>query len=110
MTTEDYAITFACYNQAEYTRRCVDSLVATGADRARIVAVDNGSTDDTRAYLGSLNLGRCVYNKGNLGCGVAWNQGALALQAEWTVVMNNDVVVTTGWLDALIDCARKHEL
>ena len=44
MTTEDYAITFACYNQVEYTRRCIDSLVATGADRARIVAVDNGST------------------------------------------------------------------
>ena len=111
MTSQpDYAITFACYNQVEYTRRCVDSLLATGVDPARIVAVDNGSADDTRPYLESLKLGRCVFNRGNLGCGVAWNQGALALQAEWTVVMNNDVVVTPGWLGALIDCARQHEL
>jgi GT2 family glycosyltransferase len=107
---EDYAITFACYNQVDYTRRCIDSLVATGVAPSRIVAVDNGSSDDTRPYLESLNLGRCVFNKGNLGCGVAWNQGALAFQAEWTVVMNNDVVVTPGWLAALIDCAREHRL
>ena len=107
---DDYAITFACYNQVDYTRRCVDSLLAAGADRSRIVAVDNGSTDDTRSYLESLKLGGCVLNKGNLGCGVAWNQGALALQSEWTVVMNNDVVVTPGWLSALIECAREHRL
>jgi GT2 family glycosyltransferase len=107
---EDYAITFACYNQVDYTRRCVDSLLATGVDRARIVAVDNASSDDTRTYLESLNLGRCILNKGNLGCGVAWNQGALAFQSEWTVVMNNDVVVAPGWLGALIACAREHRL
>lgn len=107
---EDYVVTFACYNQVEYTRRCIDSLIANGIEAARIVAVDNGSTDDTRPYLDSLNLGRSIFNKGNLGCGVAWNQGALAFQAEWTVVMNNDVVVTPGWLDALIACAREHRL
>lgn len=110
MMNEDYAVTFACYNQVEYTRRCIDSLIDTGIDRARIVAVDNGSADGTRRYLESLNLGECKFNKGNLGCGVAWNQGALAFQAEWTVVMNNDVVVTPGWLAALIDCARERRL
>jgi GT2 family glycosyltransferase len=107
---QDYAVTFACYNQVEYTRRCIESLMATGIKATRIVAVDNGSTDDTRRYLESLNLGRCIFNKGNLGCGVAWNQGALAFQSEWTVVMNNDVVVTPGWLEALIECAREHRL
>ena len=29
----DYAITFACYNQVDYTRQCVDSLVRHGYDR-----------------------------------------------------------------------------
>lgn len=108
--SEDYAITFACYNQVAYTRRCIDSLLAAGVQRSRIVAVDNASVDETRPYLESMNLGRCIFNKGNLGCGVAWNQGALALQAEWTVVMNNDVVVAPGWLEGLIACARAHRL
>ena len=106
MPDADYAITFACYNQVEYTRQCVKSLVASGIDLARVAAVDNGSTDGTREYLKSLALGARIFNKANLGCGVAWDQGALALQAEWTIVMNNDVLVSGGWLEGLIETAR----
>lgn len=110
MMAEDYAVTFACYNQVGYTRQCIDSLVAAGIDLRRVIAVDNSSTDETRAYLESLNLGGRIFNKANLGCGVAWNQGALALQSEWTVIMNNDVVVTRSWLEALINTARTNQL
>jgi hypothetical protein len=53
----DYAITFACYNQVDYTRQCVDSLVRHGYDLGRVVAVDNGSSDATRDYLQTLPLG-----------------------------------------------------
>ena len=102
----DYAITFACYNQVGYTRQCVDSLVRHGYDLGRVVVVDNGSSDETRDYLQTLPLGGRVLNRQNLGCGVAWNQGVLALQAEWTIVMNNDVVVSAGWLENLIAAAE----
>lgn len=106
MNTTRCAVTFACYNQLAYTRQCVDSLARHGFDLGRLVVVDNGSTDDTRPYLETLPLGARVFNGDNLGCGVAWNQGALALQAEWTVVMNNDVVVSAGWLDQLLQTAQ----
>lgn len=106
MPVADYAITFACYNQVGYTRQFVESLVASGIDLARVAAVDNGSTDGTRQYLETLALGARILNKANLGCGVAWDQGALALQAEWTVVMNNDVLVSPGWLEGLIEAAN----
>lgn len=112
MNPDRYAITFACYNQLEYTRKCIDSLLRHGASPTRLVAVDNASRDDTRAYLESLPLaphGR-IYNKANQGCGVAWNQGILALQAEWTIVMNNDVIVSAGWLEGLIATAERHNL
>lgn len=101
----DYAITFACYNQVDYTRKCVDSLVRHGYDLGRVVAVDNGSSDATRDYLAALPLGGRILNRQNLGCGVAWNQGVLALQAEWSVVMNNDVVVPAQWLEHLVASA-----
>ena len=110
MDPTSYAVTFACYNQLGYTRQCIDSLVRTGLDLSRLVVVDNGSTDDTREFLEGLPLGGRVFNQGNLGCGVAWNQGALALQAEWTVVMNNDVVVSTSWLHDLIGAAQNQGL
>jgi len=106
----DFAITFACFNQIEYTKMCIHSLEKTGIDLARVVAVDNGSTDGTREYLQSLPLGGVILNKVNLGCGAAWNQGSLFLQAEWTVVMNNDIICAPGWLEGLIETAEREEL
>ncbi|HSW16820.1 MAG TPA: glycosyltransferase [Ramlibacter sp.] len=110
MIPSSYALTFACYNQVDYTRQCVDSMRRHGPDLSRLVVIDNGSQDDTRNYLETLPLGGRILNRQNLGCGVAWNQGALALQAEWTVVMNNDVIVSAGWLERLIASAEQHQL
>ncbi len=110
MNAFDYAITFACYNQVDYTRKCLESFVDTGIDLRRVVAVDNGSSDQTREYLSGLDLGGRIFNKANLGCGVAWNQGALALQAEWTVVMNNDVIAAPGWLENMLSVAQQRGL
>jgi GT2 family glycosyltransferase len=110
MNPSKYAITFACYNQVDYTRQCIDSMIQHGNDLSRIVVIDNGSTDDTRNYLQSIPLGGLIFNQANLGCGVAWNQGALALQAEWTIIMNNDVLVSSDWIENLIHTAEKNKL
>lgn len=110
MSQSKYAITFACYNQVDYTRQCIDSMVQHGNDLSRLVVIDNGSTDDTRNYLQTISLGGLIFNQSNLGCGVAWNQGALALQAEWTIIMNNDVLVSAEWIEKLIHTAEKNNL
>jgi GT2 family glycosyltransferase len=106
----DYAFTFACYNQVDYTKKTVDSMVRNGYDLKRLVAVDNGSKDDTRNYLQTLDLGGRLFNTDNMGCGVAWNQGALHLQAEWTIVMNNDIEFTPNCIENLIGVAKQHGL
>ena len=102
-----YAITFACYNALNYTKLCIDSMVKSGTPLERLVIVDNGSHDGTQEYLQNLSVGRKIFNTQNLGCGVAWNQGALALQAEWTIIMNNDVIVSPLWIEKLIGAAVK---
>lgn len=106
----DYSITFACYNASQYTKWCVESLVKADTPLDRVVVVDNASSDDTRDYLSSLKLGGRIFNHSNLGCGVAWNQGALHQQAEWTIVMNNDLLFHPGWAEALIGTAMKRGL
>ena len=110
MNPQKYAITFTCYNQVEYTKMCIDSMIKHGLDLSRLVVVDNGSTDDTCSYLETLPLGGLIFNQANLGCGVAWNQGALALQAEWSIIMNNDVIVGEHWIENLIETAEKNNL
>ncbi len=107
MNPNRYALTFAGYNSVAYTKLCIDSMIKTGTPLDRLVVVDNGSKDETRDYLNTLSLGGKIYNHHNLGCGVAWNQGALALQAEWTIVMNNDVLVSPMWIENLIHTAEQ---
>lgn len=110
MNKNDYAITFACYGEVDYTRQCIDSMRRHGTPLDRVVVVDNGSRDATREFLDTLPLGGRIYNSDNLGCGVAWNQGALALQAEWTIIMNNDVLVSAHWVENLIGAGIQHGL
>lgn len=110
MSPNKYSITFACYNSVEYTKLCIDSMVKHGTPLDRLVVVDNGSKDATREYLQTLPLGGRILNTQNLGCGVAWNQGALALQSEWSIIMNNDVLVSPQWIENLIGAAEQQGL
>ena len=89
---------------------CVESMVKHGTPLDRLVVVDNCSTDNTREYLSGLPLGGRIFNSENLGCGTAWNQGALALQSEWSIIMNNDVLVSPMWIENLIQAAESQNL
>ena len=106
----DYTITFATLNCLEYTKKCVESLISSGVDPNQIVAVDNASTDGTPEYLKQLGLGLTIVNRQNLSCGTAWNQGILGRQSEWTIVMNNDIVVPPDFAERLIAFANSHQL
>lgn len=106
----DYALTFACYNSVHYTKTLVESLVQVGTPLDRVIVVDNGSTDETRDYLLTLPLGGRIYNRSNQACGVAWNQGILHLQAEWSIVMNNDLIVPPQWIENMIQTAIDNKL
>jgi len=107
---DDYTITFATLNCLDYTKKCVESLIKAGVDASRIVAVDNASTDGTPEYLRQLGIGETILNRQNLSCGAAWNQGILARQSEWTIVMNNDIVVPPDFAERLIAFANDNQL
>jgi len=89
---------------------CIESMLKHGTPLDRLVVVDNYSSDGTRDYLSGLPLGGRIFNSENLGCGAAWNQGALALQSEWSIIMNNDVLVSPMWVENLIHAAESKNL
>ena len=106
----NYTVTFATLNCIEHTKKCVESLLNSGVNSRQIVAVDNGSIDGTPDYLRQLGLGASIINRQNLSCGAAWNQGILAQQSEWTIVMNNDIVVHDNFAERLISYAIENNL
>lgn len=102
-TLEDgVSIVIAVLNQLDYTRQCLESLRTHADIPYEVIIVDNGSTDGSAAVCTAAGC-RVIRNAENLGCARAWNQGIRAAHAPLILVMNNDIVVTPGWLRALVE-------
>jgi GT2 family glycosyltransferase len=88
-----------------FARLCLESLLAATDGGYEVIAVDNGSTDGTREYLSRLNASgapvRALLNESNRGFARACNQGLRLARGEVLVLLNDDTVVTPGWLRRL---------
>ena len=100
------SLVIAVWNQLEYTKRCLSSIERWTGRPYELVIVDNGSTDGTREFLQTVK-GRVILNETNLGCAKAWNQGIRASRGEVVGILNNDIVVTPGWLEGLLAFMEK---
>ncbi|MBI3462405.1 MAG: glycosyltransferase, partial [Planctomycetes bacterium] len=101
----DYGVTsivIVTHNQLEYTRQCVDSIRELTDDPYELVLVDNASTDGTVDYLRSLSDVHVIFNDENYGFPRAANQGIPAATGSQILLLNNDTIVTTGWLRRML--------
>ncbi|MET0207491.1 MAG: glycosyltransferase family 2 protein [Burkholderiaceae bacterium] len=106
-----YRVVIPVLDQLAYTQQCVDSLIAGGTPSEALLVIDNASSDDTPAWLAAHPEMPSVANRVNLGCGGAWTQGALLAQdADWVVLLNNDIVACDRAMDRMLDAAERHGL
>ena len=101
----DVSIILPLFNQLVYTKICLESLISTVDKEAKILLINNGSTDGTGEFLRTCKGIAVIENKDNLGCAGAWNQGVRATDSEWVLILNNDVILSTGWLESLLKFA-----
>lgn len=86
----------------DYTRSCVESIRRhTAAGSYEIILVDNGSDDGTAAWAKEERNIHVIENSYNAGFPKGCNQGAAAASGELILLLNNDTLVTPGWLDGL---------
>jgi glycosyltransferase involved in cell wall biosynthesis len=114
------SIIIPCWNQLEFTRKCIWALMRQTGPNWELIVIDNGSTDGTGSYLAGVQDASpvpvtLIANPTNRGFPAAVNQGLQYSRGEYLVILNNDVVVTDGWLSQLIALAeikvgKKHEI
>ena len=90
-----------------YTETCLASISRNTPEPHEIIVVDNGSEDGTAAELAKLGGIRVVRNRANLGFGVASNQGIRESRGEYVLILNNDTLVTPGWLGRMLSHVAK---
>ena len=108
------------FNQKEVTQNCIKNIQANTRCPYRLIIVDNGSDEDTKDYLRSLlkhkkerakkhrEAGEVILieNVHNLGPLKVANQGIKVSDAPYICLLNNNVLVTKGWLEEMISAAE----
>ena len=96
------AVVILNWNGRELLREFLPSVLAH-SDGARIIVVDNASTDDSVAILGGVfPTVEVIRHAENLGFCAGYNQALTQLEAEYYVLLNSDVAVTPGWLRPMV--------
>jgi GT2 family glycosyltransferase len=94
------------HGELGWTRLFLESLDRrTDWPRFEVVVADNASTDGTREWLGDEERRgtlRAVMLPDNRGFAAGINAAAAAAHGDFLCLMNNDTVVTRGWLSALV--------
>ena len=96
------SIIIPVYNHWHSTHACLRSIAehANGLP-IEVIVVDDGSSDKTREGLQTIAGLVSLRNEQNLGFIRSCNRAAEVARGEFLVFLNNDTVVTPGWLEAL---------
>jgi len=96
------SIIIPVFNHCRDSVACLQSIaMVTTGPTYEVIVVDDGSTDATAEILSRIQGLVLLRNDQNLGFIGSCNRGAAVARGEFLVFLNNDTVVTPGWLEAL---------
>ena len=110
---EKVSIITLTYNQLDYTKAFIDSVFQFTSIPFELIIVDNASNDDTVKFLKDLEKSdkriKVIFNKENLGFPKGVNQALRIAEGNYYLIANNDIIVTDGWLERLIQVAENNK-
>ena len=97
------AIVILNWNGRQHLEQFLPSVVAHTPSSVEIVVADNGSTDESVAFLRkNYPTIRIITLSKNYGFAEGYNRALEQVDAEYFVLLNSDVEVTAGWIEPLI--------
>jgi GT2 family glycosyltransferase len=97
------------WNAPEFTIKALQSIREQTTEPYEVIVVDNGSGPETLKALDTIDDPhvRIIYNATNRGFAGGNNDGIAHARGDYVILLNNDVIVTPGWADGLVDAFRR---
>ena len=106
--TMEIAIVILNWNGAEMMRKYLPNVVKHSVN-ATVFVADNASTDDSLSVLANeFPTVRTIVLEKNWGFADGYNKALEQIDAEYYLLLNSDVRVEEGWLDAMLNYMRKN--
>lgn len=106
-------IAIVVWNNRDVTKRCLESLSANTAYPNNVLIIDNGSGPETADFLENFCGGRAGFRlhrfEKNLGYLSAANYALSNFDTPYICLLNNDTILTKGWLDECIAVAESRK-
>lgn len=97
------AVVILNWNGKKFLEEFLPSVVACNTFYAKIFLADNASTDDSVVYVKeNFPTIQIIQNTSNGGFAKGYNSALKHVDAEYYILLNSDVEVTTGWMDSII--------
>jgi GT2 family glycosyltransferase/2-polyprenyl-3-methyl-5-hydroxy-6-metoxy-1,4-benzoquinol methylase len=110
MTNPAVTVVVVSYQTRDLLRRCLTSLhQPAAAGFAKVVVVDNGSTDGSPEVVrDQFPWSELITGFGNIGFGAAVNLGARDCSTPWLIASNADIELPPDALWRLVDVGDDH--
>ena len=97
------AIVILNYNGRRYLEQFLPFVTANVCPGGEVIVADNGSTDDSLAFLEAHYPGlRVIVLDRNYGFAGGYNMALQQVQSDYYVLLNSDVEVTPGWMEPIV--------
>jgi GT2 family glycosyltransferase len=97
------AIVILNYNGKKHLENFLPSVLQSTYTNKRVIVADNASTDDSVAFVTETFTNvEMMINQQNDGFAGGYNWALSHIKADYYVLLNSDVSVTTGWIDPII--------
>ena len=103
------AVVILNWNGRSMLERYLPSVVANTSGDARVVIADNGSTDDSLEFVERNYPGiQIIRLDRNYGFADGYNRALAQVEADCFVLLNDDVEVTPGWIEPIVNVLEQN--
>lgn len=98
------AVVILNWNGKSFLEKFLPAVCTTDEPLYKIYIADNASTDDSIAFVRKNYPDiTIISNSGNIGFAAGYNEALAQIEADYYVLLNQDVEVTPGWIRPIIE-------